>query len=315
MIVGRSPGILRAKALVDRFATTRIPFLLVGATGTGKEMFAEYIHQRSGRSGPLVDVNCGALPREMVESLLFGHKRGAFTGATESVEGHVGRSSGGTLFLDELASLPPEGQVKLLRVLEGGSVQPLGAASKRSVDLRVVGAVQGGILHGVEAGRFRRDLYQRLAGVVIELQPLAARQEDIVPLAQHFAMLQGQQVESDSEAVLLNYAWPGNVRELRLAIERAGQLVEDGTLPSWAVAEGIALGAPTEEARSAPMEGRSPRRRPHDRIDRDYLVLVCETASWRIADAAQVLGISRASLYRRLQALRIPTPRLKSQAR
>src|SRR3989454_1967312 len=153
MIVGVSPAIRRGLVVAERYARTRLPILLVGATGTGKELFAEHIHERSGRPGPLVDVNCCALPRDMVESLLFGHRRGAFTGAVDSTVGHVERSDGGTLFLDELASLVPDAQGKLLRVLESGETQPLGAATKRRGGLAVVFAGQGDIWDAARAGR------------------------------------------------------------------------------------------------------------------------------------------------------------------
>ena len=314
MIVGQSPAIRRALALAERFARTTLPILLVGATGTGKELFADFIHRRSGRRGPLVDVNCGALPREMVESLLFGHRRGSFTGASESVQGHVVRSSGGTLFLDELATLLLEGQVKLLRTLDTGAVQALGSTSKITVDLRIVSAVQAGILRDVEMGRFRRDLYQRVAGVVIELPPLLARPEDIVPLSVHFAALRGQRLEPAAERVLLDYSWPGNVRELRLAIERAGELVEDGVLPAAAMAEGIALGAPSEDAAHAATAGRKSKPRRPELQDAERLFLECEAASWNIEKAARGLGVSRASLYRSLHTLGIQ-PRTRSLTR
>ena len=308
MIIGRSPAILRGLSLAQRFAPTGLPILLVGPTGTGKELFTEHIHRLSGRPGPLVDVNCGALPREMVESLLFGHRRGAFTGASETVQGHVERSHAGTLFLDELASLPTEGQAKLLRVLETGIVQALGSSMRRQVDLRIVSAVQEGILREVDGGRFRRDLYQRVAGVVIELPPLAIRPEDIIPLARHFAEVRRQRLEPEAERVLLNYSWPGNVRELRLAIERAGQLVDDGVLPAAAVAEGIALGAPAEEIRHRATVGPvrvSPQPSP---FDRDRIVAACELASWSVSAAARQLGMSRATLYRRLKQLGVLSP-------
>ncbi len=234
MIVGCSPAIRRARYLAERYARTQLSVLLVGPTGTGKELFAQHIHRLSGRKGPLIDVNCCALPCEMVDSLLFGHTRGAFTGAIASTIGHVERSHGGTLFLDEIESLPLAAQGKLLRVLETRDVQPLGAAAKQPVDFRVIGAAQDGIKAELNSGTFRRDLYQRLAGIVIELPPLAARLEDVLLLAEHFAALQGRPLEPGARTVLLNHAWPGNARELRLAIERAGQLVADGTLPGAA---------------------------------------------------------------------------------
>jgi len=242
MIVGRSPCIRRALVLAERYARTRLPILVVGATGTGKELLAEYIHQRSGRPGPLVDVNCCALPRDMVESLLFGHRRGAFTGAVESTIGYVERSDGGTLFLDELAGLELSAQGKLLRVLETGYVEPLGAGANRRVDLRVVSAAQDTMARALAAERFRQDLFQRLAGVLIELLPLAARPEDVMPLAEHFAAAQGRRLEAGVQEELLSYGWPGNVRELRMALERAGELVGNGTLSRSAVAEAIELG-------------------------------------------------------------------------
>jgi len=299
VIVGVSPAIRRALALAERYARTNLPILLVGATGTGKEVFAQHIHERSGRPGPLVDVNCGALPRDMVESLLFGHRRGAFTGAVDSTVGHVERSDGGTLFLDELASLVPEAQGKLLRVLELAEVQPLGATTKRPVDLRVVCAVQDDVWTALDLGRFRRDLFQRVAGVVIELPPLAARPEDIIPLAEHFANLQGRRLERGVDGVLLNHPWPGNVRELRMAIERAGELVEDGTLPPRAVMEAIALGGPGPSVSSASggLLGSV--------LTRDDLLAVLDRSDWDVERAATALRIGRTTFFKRLKALGI----------
>ncbi len=308
MIIGVSPAIRRALALAERYARTRLPILVVGATGTGKEVLAQHIHERSGRPGPLVDVNCCALPRDMVESLLFGHRRGAFTGALESSVGHVERSDGGTLFLDELGSLAAEAQGKLLRTLDTGEVQRLGDGAKRRVDLRVVSAVHADIRNAVEGGYFRQDLYQRVAGVVIELPPLAVRLEDIVPLAEHFAAVSGRRLETDAKHVLLEYPWPGNVRELRLAIERAGELVADGTLPASALAEAIELGV-TGHANVAdigaddPCEARLEITQTQEPSDaRAYLVALCRQCCGDRRLMAAALGKSQATLYRRLKA-------------
>jgi len=299
VIVGRSPAIRRAVALAECYARTRLPILLVGATGTGKELFAEHIHQRSGRPGPLVDVNCGALPRDMVESLLFGHCRGAFTGAVESSVGHIERSDGGTLFLDELTSLSPEAQGTLLRVLEKGEVQPLGAGAKRRVDFRVVSAVQDDISAALASGCFRRDLFQRVAGVAIELSPLAERPEDIPMLAEHFAALQRQRLEPDAERVLLTYSWPGNVRELRLVIERAAGLVRNGTLHAGALAEAIRLGAPAGLV-STPW-GAHASTRP-EISTRGALLALLREHEWIVERVAAALGIGRTALFKRLRA-------------
>ncbi|HVH66654.1 MAG TPA: sigma 54-interacting transcriptional regulator [Gemmatimonadales bacterium] len=289
MIVGVSPAIRRAEVLAERYARTRLPILLVGATGTGKELFAQHIHERSGRPGPLVDVNCCALPRDMVESLLFGHRRGAFTGAVESSVGHFERSDGGTLFLDELASLAPDAQGKLLRALDTGEIQPLGGGAKRRVDLRVVGAAQDDISTALDNGRLRRDLFQRVAGVVIELPPLVARLEDVLPLARHFAELDGRRLGTGVERVLLNYSWPGNVRELRLTIERAGQLVDNGIVPSSALAEALALGTTATLAAPEALD------------ERATLAGICESHEWKGGEIARALGISRTTLHRRLR--------------
>jgi transcriptional regulator with GAF, ATPase, and Fis domain len=243
----------------------------------------------------MVDINCGALPRDMAESLLFGHRRGAFTGAFESTVGHVGRADGGTLFLDELQSLPPDSQVKLLRVLETGELQPLGTSVKHGVDVRIVAAVQEDVAADLHAGRFRRDLYQRVAGVVISLPSLRARLEDVVPLAEYFASLQQQRLERGAERVLLEYAWPGNVRELRQVIERAGRLVTNGTLPPAAVAEAIHLGAPDSLQDDHTADSHSPG------SERRRLLSVCESHGWNAERMARDLGIHRATLFRRLK--------------
>lgn len=290
MIVGVSPAIRRALALAERYARTPLPILLVGATGTGKELFVEHIHERSGRPGSLVDVNCGALPREMVESLLFGHRRGAFTGAVESREGYVTRADGGTLFLDEATSLTSEAQVKLLRVLETAKVEPLGDGRKRAINLRVVAAAQEELGAALREGRFRRDLYQRLAGVVIELPPLAARPEDIPVLAAHFAGMHAKELEAGAEYVLLKHSWPGNVRELRVVIERAAGLVANGTLPAVALAEAIDMGAVGEST------NRTGNRR------RAELLAVCERHQWSARRIAGALGIGRSTLFEWLKA-------------
>ena len=299
MIIGVSAAIQRALALAERYARTRLPILLVGATGTGKELFAQHVHGRSGRPGLLVDVNCCALPRDMVESLLFGHRRGAFTGAVESTVGYVERANGGTLFLDELTGLVPEAQGKLLRVLETGEVQPLGAAGNRRVDIRIVSAAQDDFPGALEAHRFRRDLFQRVAGVVIELPTLAARPEDVLPMAEHFASLQGRRLESGVERVLLAHPWPGNVRELRLVIERASALVENGTLSRSAIVEAIALGDP----------GNSPVAVALD--ERAKLLRICEANEWEAARITHVLGISRTTLHRRLCEIGVSLRRAK----
>ena len=305
-IIGVSAAIKRAAELVERFAPTTLPILLVGATGTGKELFARHIHHASRRRGELIDVNCGALPQDIAESLLFGHRRGAFTGAIESVMGHLERADHGTLFLDEVLHLSLSAQVKLLRALDTGEVQPLGAACKHRVDLRVVSAAQEDTPERLDGGMFRQDLFQRLAGIVIDLPLLADRPEDIVPLAEHFAAARGQQLEQGTTQVLHSHTWPGNVRELQLAIERAGCLVENGTLPPGALRDAIALGmprAPRGDRRAADRRGRdSDRQRGLLSRSRDGLMAQCAAHGWDAGRVAESLGIARSTLYDRLRA-------------
>jgi len=311
MLIAESPAMRRALALVEEFAATGNPIPLIGATGTGKELLARHIHARSGRKGRFVPVNCGALPREMAESLLFGHRRGAFSGAVESRRGHVLVAEHGTLFLDELLSLPPEGQVKLLRALDTGEVQPLAEEQERVVDVRFVAAVQETLTAALASGGVRYDLFQRLAAVVISLPPLTERPEDIPPLARHFAALLGQILAPGAERVLLGYHWPGNVRELRQVIERAGRLVGNGTLPAAALAEGIRLGAPTMLGREggALHDG-------DDTAERRRLLLECAASGWNANRVAHALGIHRATLFRRLKRAGISLRSLrKSQSR
>jgi DNA-binding NtrC family response regulator len=230
---------------------------------------------------------------------MFGHRRGAFTGAVESVTGHFERAHMGTLFLDEVIHLSLSAQVKLLRALETGEVQPLGSGAKRSVDFRIVSAAQEDTLGRLDQGTFRHDLMQRLAGIVIDLPMLADRPEDIAPLAEHFAAAQGRRLGSDATRVLERYSWPGNVRELRLAIERAGCLVMNGTLSSGAVRDAIALGIPRIQRTDWP---NAERRRPRLDRDSDDLIARCAANRWDAGRVAESLGIARSTLYERLKA-------------
>lgn len=295
-IVGESNAIREARRLIETYASSALPVLIVGATGTGKELIARHIHHVSGRTGSWVPVNCAALPAYMAESLLFGHRRGAFSGAVESRRGYIRSSHQGNLFLDEVLDLPPEVQPKLLRALDFGEVQGLSEDSPEYVDLRVIAAVQESVCTRLQAGTFRNDLFHRLSGIVITLPPLAARPEDILPLAQHFASAQRQVLEPGAEPVLLRYAWPGNARELRLAVERARAMVPNGSLSAAALAEAIDLGAATPGGRlpadGNPREGR-----------RTELIQALVTHGWDADRAAASLRMHRATLFRHLKTL------------
>jgi DNA-binding NtrC family response regulator len=295
-IVGESMAIQRARELIARYAPTDLSILLVGATGTGKELLARHIHARSGRRGRFVGVNCGAMPREMAEGLLFGYERGAFSGAVRQHRGHLECADGGTLFLDELLSLALDGQGKLLRALDTGEIQRLGQEVERYVDLRVVAAVQEDVEERIECGTLRRDLYRRVAGVVIELPSLADRPEDVVPLARHFAAQRGQVLEAGTPELLAEHSWPGNVRELRQVIDRAGCGVENGTLPPAAVREAIRLGAP-----ASVRAGRVPETARLSTFTHEGLIALCESCGWHAERIAAALKMGRTTFFRALR--------------
>jgi transcriptional regulator with PAS, ATPase and Fis domain len=294
-IIGRSPAMRQAVALLERFAPTRLPILLVGARGTGKELFAQHAHWRSGRVGELVDVDCAALPPNMIEALLFGFRKGAFTGADEPHMGFVEQADRGTLFLDELLALGDDGQRKLLRVLETGEVRRLREQGKRSVDLRVVAAAQDEATELTGRSRLREDLSDRLRGIVIELPPLVERLEDVGPLATYFAASHGRHLEATCVPVLEEYVWPGNIRELRLVIDRAGYLVDGGIITATVLREAIALGAPPLSRVLHP--GDRPQGTPSAR---DRMFEVCAANAWHYDQIAAALNISKSALYRRL---------------
>lgn len=230
-LVGNSPAFVEAMKLVGRVSLTNLPVLLTGESGTGKEIIARAIHRRSRRSAkPFVAVNCGAIPSELIESELFGHTRGSFTGAERDRQGLFEEADQGTVFLDEITETTQTFQVKLLRALQEGEIRRVGSNRMQSVDVRLITASNRDVEQEVKAGRFRQDLFYRLNAVMIHLPPLRERREDILPLAEHFAgkvHLEGEQpvmFSAEALAVLEEYAWPGNIRELENAVVRAAAL-------------------------------------------------------------------------------------------
>lgn len=273
--------------LVEKYAPTRTPILLQGETGTGKEVFARLIHERSGRKGAFVAQNCGALPDSLAEAHLFGHARGAFTGAVQSSDGLFRAAHGGTLLLDEITDLPKEQQVKLLRVLEDQVIVPLGQTSGRRVDVRLIAAGQANLAQAVDAERFRGDLLGRLAGVTIVLPPLRERREEILRLFCQFFGSANRLRASFVEALLL-HDWPRNIRELKGVATRAAiELTGNETLGRANFA--------TIHGHPPPQERTRPDRPSLPSSDRGS----ADSESW-----ASVLGDRRASwLFRHLQLL------------
>jgi transcriptional regulator with AAA-type ATPase domain len=229
-MIGRSDTMRRIFSLIEKVAPTKTTVLLEGETGTGKELAARAVHQRSHRSsGPFVAINCGAIPPELVESELFGHVRGAFSGAHADRRGVFELANGGTLFLDEISELPTMLQPKLLRVLEEGAIRKVGAESEFEIDVRIVAATNKSLKDSVEQGQFRKDLYYRLAMIKVLLPPLKNRPEDIPMLIEHFLVQEAKslgisdapKLREKTKACLMNHSWPGNIRELRNVIRRS----------------------------------------------------------------------------------------------
>lgn len=227
----KSQAVLRQ---IDRVASSEAPVLIVGETGTGKELVARHLHTQSGRKGPFVAVNCGAVTQSLAEAELFGHQAGSFTGANETRAGWFEAANGGTLFLDEIGDLPPALQVKLLRVLQEREVVRVGSRKAITLDVRLVTATNVDLAGAVAAGRFRLDLFYRLNVVRLDLPPLRERRGDVLPLVEHFVDVYARRLQVDSPTLtadaareLQNYSWPGNIRELENVIHAAVLLASD----------------------------------------------------------------------------------------
>ncbi|MBN2322918.1 MAG: sigma-54-dependent Fis family transcriptional regulator [Spirochaetes bacterium] len=222
-IVTRDPATRQMLNLAQKASMFDSPILIIGETGTGKELCARYIHESSGRRGPFVELNCASIPRNLLEGELFGYKKGSFTGALSDYEGKIGLSHGGTLFLDEIAELPLELQSKLLNVLEIPEYYPIGSNKKRKINLHIITATNKNLRKIADTGEFRSDLYYRIAVIPIKLPPLRERKCDVLPLVDYFIGKKDKKyvVTPDAKLRLMSYSWPGNVRELRNVLERS----------------------------------------------------------------------------------------------
>ena len=321
-IVGASPKMHRIFRLISKVAPTDSTVLLLGESGTGKELVARLIHVQSRRAqGPFVPVHIGAIPETLIESELFGHTRGSFTGATAERVGLVEEADGGTLFLDEVGDMPAAAQVKLLRTLERSEVRRLGENDERVVNVRVVAATHRDLPAEIAAGRFREDLYHRLNVVQIELPPLRDRREDIGLLASYFldrmaarAGRGGMAFTADAMELLARYDYPGNVRELENAIEHAmavseGRRIRAADLPGAIRAPRLlrAGAAPGALATSAAPGGTAPAvEPPRDawslaEVEKEHIQRVLAIHRGNATTAAKQLGISRTTLWRKLR--------------
>jgi DNA-binding NtrC family response regulator len=308
-IIGRSAAMQRVFEVIERVAPAQATVLISGRTGTGKELVARAIHYNSARAAkPFVDINCGALPDQLVESELFGHQKGSFTGATETKKGLFETAYGGTLFFDEVQALKPELQAKLLRALQERVIRRVGGRENIEADVRVVAATNQDIIEAVRRGEFREDLYYRLNVVNIHLPELRQRREDIPHLVEHFlkryAETNNQEVRhfsNEAMRLLLGSDWPGNVRELENAVEHALTIGIEPTLsipdlPPYMTGLVGKMGAtePVGQARTL------------EEVERRHLLSILEETGGNHVRAAEVLGIDRRTLYRKLDKYKMP---------
>jgi len=309
-MIGRGGAMRAIFDKIAKTAPTQGRVLITGENGTGKELVARAIHEHSKRAdGPFVKLNCAAIPSELIESELFGHEKGAFTGAAAQRRGKFELADGGTLFLDEVGDMNPSAQAKVLRVLQEGELERVGGAETLKVDVRVIAATNKDLQAEIAAGRFREDLYYRLAVVPIELPPMRARRDDIPALVEHFLDVvcasndrRQKRIASPAMTLLMQHDWPGNVRELKNVVERMVILTGDaevigeddvqGALPSVKkVKQGFARGTPFKDLVSA--------------AERDIILAALEANDYHVSNTAKELQLERSHLYKKMRALGI----------
>ncbi len=301
-MIGASPVFQRVVEQASQVAQSDARVLLAGESGTGKELLAAHMHRQSRvASGPFVKVNCAAIPVELLESELFGHEKGAFTGATASRRGKFELADGGTIFLDEVSDLHEASQAKLLRVLQEGEFQRVGGEQTLHVTVRVISATNQDLASMVEQKKFRQDLFYRLSVVPIRVPPLRERPEDIQPLAEYFLEefcsrnnFKPKHIEADVFTALRDYRWPGNVRELRNMIERMAILSPD---PITVESIPLEIRLPRDASTPSSLE------ETRARAERDLIRQALEQAGWNVSAAARALGIERTRLHKRIRAL------------
>jgi transcriptional regulator with GAF, ATPase, and Fis domain len=319
-VIVQDPEMLKIYGLLAVVAPADIGVLVLGETGTGKEVFASSVHRMSHRStAQFLALNCASLPESLLESELFGHERGAFTGATQTKPGLFEAADGGTLFLDEVGEMSLSTQAKLLRVLESGEVMRLGSVKPRHVDVRFVAATNRDLEARIDEGHFRADLYYRLNGITVRLPPLRERPQDIEALAQHFLVTAAKRLGKappalglDARSALLAYGWPGNIRELRNVIDRATLLCQSGTIraPELGLVRATRASAPpTTSPSSASASASTDLREVRSEFEKERILKVLEDCGGNQTRAAEKLGIARRTLVARLQQYGITKPR------
>jgi two-component system NtrC family response regulator len=299
-MIGQCPEMLSIFSTIKKVAPSDVPIFITGENGTGKELVAQALHEAGLRkSGPFIPINCGAIPENLLESELFGHEKGAFTGAHATVQGKLQYAHKGTLFLDEIGELPVNLQVKLLRFLQEGSIQRVGGRLDIPVDARTVCATNVDIVRAIKEGKFREDLYYRISVISINLPPLRERGDDILLLANYFLRMfheeyhkKARRFSSAAVNFLKSYEWPGNVRELRNRVQRA-IIMSDAT-----ALEPSDLGWESElPSISEEVEPVISLREARDRVERELIADVIDRQNGNIVKTAEALGVSRPTLY------------------
>jgi two-component system response regulator HydG len=305
-IIAADPKMIAVLDLIEQIADSPASVLITGESGTGKDLIARALHfSSSRRNGPFIPINCAAIPENLIESELFGYIKGAFTDARQGKTGLFAAAQGGTLFLDEIGEMPPLLQPKLLRAIEDKRIRPLGAIEETSIDVRIVAASNSDLDKAINEGKFRSDLYYRLATVTLAVPPLRERQQDVALLARHFlvracaeAAKAVPDLDPDAMACLIRYRWPGNVRELQSAIQTGVILCRDSKL-------GVKDLPPKITGRGLPfakiLEDVVQRRLSLDQLEREYVGAVLESVNGNKTEASLILQIDRKTLYRKLE--------------
>jgi len=312
-IIGNSPGIKEIKEFIKWVAPTEGRIIIYGDSGTGKELIARAIHKLSNRSNkPFVPINCSAIPSTLIESELFGHKKGAFTGAYENKKGKFELAEGGTIFLDEIADMPLEMQAKLLRVLEENVITPVGGTNEIKVDVRIIAATNKNLEKEMEQGKFRDDLYYRINTLNVNIQPLKERKEDIKPMVENFTKefcrknrIELKRFSDDSYSLFYNYSWPGNVRELKNIIERAVILSKENIISKETLEKLWERNKIQKSAKSDYKQAKRTLKEAKENFERDFIENILNANNWNISKSAKELNISRRWLYRKIKKLRI----------
>lgn len=313
-IIGKSDAIEQIKKTIEKVAKTNSRVLITGENGTGKELVARWIHEKSNRSGgPMVEVNCAAIPSELLESELFGHEEGAFTGATGQRLGKFEQADGGTLFLDEIGDMSPDAQAKVLRALQESAIIRVGGSKKINVDVRVLAATNKNLIEEIEDGNFREDLFHRINVIPIHIPPLRKRKEDIPALAKNCLsrlaekdiMFSGVTFTDEALEALKEHQWSGNVRELQNAVERMGLLASNSVIEKQDV-EGLSLTMGQSSGKIKRMiEEVEHFQDFKEQAERQFLLQKLEENDWNISQTAEAIDIQRSHMYTKMKKYNI----------